>query len=64
MPDILIVDHSSKSMICEELTIHFETNIFKSHDYKTNKYSNLMCTFAGQGYNCKFLALEIGSRGT
>ncbi len=29
--------------------------------YKTNIYSNIMHNIAGQGYNCKFLAIEKDS---
>ncbi len=62
-PVIVIVDYSCKSNIIAEHTTSFETNTSKSHEYKTNKYSNLMHGIAGQGYNCKFLAIEIDSRG-
>ncbi len=63
-PDILIVDHSCKLIIVAELTIPFETNISKSHDYKTNKDSHLICDIVRQVYNCyKFLVIEIGSLG-
>ncbi len=56
-PDIVIVYHSSKSIIVAEL-IPFETNISKSDDYQTNTHPNLMCFIAGQGYNCNILHLK------
>ncbi len=56
-PDIVIEQHSRKSISVAELYITFETNISKSHDHKTNIYSNLMHDNAGQIYNCKFVVI-------
>ncbi len=58
-----MINHSCKSISFAKLTIPFETNISKNHNYKTNKYSNLILDIAWQGYNCKFLVIEIGSHG-
>ncbi len=42
-PNIVIIDHSRKSIIDTELTFPFEINISKSHDNKTNIYFQISC---------------------
>ena len=57
-PDIVIVDRKSKNIHIFELTVPFETNIEKEHDYKKNKYAHLE-----QDIEAEVIAFEHGSRG-
>ena len=57
-PDIVIVDRKSKKVHIFELTVPFETNIEKQHEYKQNKYAHFE-----QDIEAEVIAFEIGSRG-
>ena len=62
-PDLVLINESSKSIIIIELSIPFEQNIHKTHDYKQNKYASLTADLQEQGYDAKLFCIEIGSRG-
>ena len=62
-PDLVLINESCKSIIIIELSIPFEQNIHKTHDYKQNKYASLTADLQEQGYDAKLFCIEIGSRG-
>ena len=50
-------------MLLFELSVPFELNIDKTHDYKTQKYTSLQTDLEENGYDVTLICLEIGSRG-
>ena len=62
-PDICVLSESEKKLYIIELTVPFEPNIPKSHQYKVDKYTPLANDVRENGYEPILLALEIGSRG-
>ena len=50
-------------MLLFELSVPFELNIDKTHDYKTQKYTPLQTDLEENGYDVTLICLEIGSRG-
>ena len=62
-PDLCIYDESQKNVTIMELSIPFELGVDKAHQYKTDKYSALLTDIRNNGYDVKFYAIEIGSRG-
>ena len=62
-PDICIFLPLNHKLLIIELSVSFELNISKMHDYKVNKYTPLVNDIRDKGYVVFFYALEIGSRG-
>ena len=62
-PDIVIVNKTEKTVSIIELTIPFDTNIENANQRKSAKYEPLISDIETEGYNVKFFALEISSRG-
>ena len=62
-PDIVIIERAIKHITLLELTVPFETNFFNAQDRKSKKYSTLVAGLQEVGYDCKFLTIEVGSRG-
>ena len=62
-PDLVIVNRAEKKITLLELSIPFEQNIETTHQYKTDRYSNLIVDIESNGFNVKYYAIEIGSRG-
>ena len=52
-----------KKLLIIELSVPFEPNITKAHDYKVNKYTPLVNDILANGFDVTLLALEVGSRG-
>ena len=61
-PDLVVIDYCKKSISILELTVPFERNISKDHQYKCHKYAHLMIDLQGLGYSVKYFAIEIGCR--
>ena len=59
----MIHDQTNSSVCIVELTIPFETNQVESHNRKVEKYSELVTSIESKGYNVKFYAILVGSRG-
>ena len=62
-PDIVLVDRDNKEILLAELTCPFETNIDNANARKTDKYSPLQSDIASNGYKCRLICFEVGSRG-
>ena len=62
-PDLVLINEGSKSIIIIELSVPFEQNIHKAHEYKENKYASLVHDLQEQGYDTNLFCVEIGSRG-
>ena len=46
-----------------ELSVPFETNIQKIHEYKERKYAPLISDIESNGYTVQYFPIEVGSRG-
>ena len=53
----------SKNSLFIELSVPFETNTEKAHNYKESKYAHLIIDLESKGFTVKYFAIEIGSRG-
>ena len=62
-PDICVFLTTNMKLIIIELSVSFEPNITKMHEYKINKYTPLLNDIRKKGCEVYFLALEVGSRG-
>ena len=62
-PDLVILSRKNKSISIFELTVPYETNLSKSHQFKCHKYTHLVIDLMKCGYTCKFFAMELGCRG-
>ena len=63
IPDICVLLPDENKLYIIELSVPFEPNIKKMHDYKVNKYTALVNDIESNQYHVYLLALEIGSRG-
>ena len=62
-PDLVVISKQKKLISILELTVPYENNIQKEHEYKCQKYTHLAIDLTNCGYKVKFFAVEIGSRG-
>ena len=64
-PDLVIVNRKSKEVKLVELTVPWDTmtNMTAAQTRKTERYSELTTTIAGNGFRCYNIPLEIGTRG-
>ena len=60
---MVLIDPQKKDMIIFELTVPFEQNVQRSHNYKVNKYSALTSDIKKKGFKCQLICFEVGSRG-
>ena len=63
IPDICVYWQDTKKLTLIELSVPFETNVTKAHNYKESKYAHLVTDLESKGYKVKLHAIEIGSRG-
>ena len=61
-PDICVISSSSQEVIVFELTCPWDTNIARSHDYKSEKYAPLISDLS-QRYIVSFFPVEVSARG-
>ncbi len=62
-PDLVSISCVRKSISIFELTVPFERNIKKDHQYKCHKYAHLAFDLSKLDFSVKFYAVEIGCRG-
>ena len=66
-PDLVIVDSSTspKTVYLYELTVCFERlgNIESANNRKYNRYTGLATDIEDNGFSCKNIPFEVGSRG-
>ena len=62
-PDIILVDHTLKSIILGELTCPSEDRCSASHTEKFNKYVSLAKEYSDLGFTVSNMPFEISSRG-
>ena len=62
-PDICVFLPQNHQLTIVELSVSFEPNISKMHDYKVNKYAPLIQDIKDKDFTVFLYALEIGSRG-
>ena len=64
-PDIVVVDNSTPqpTVWLFELTCSFERNIDQAHTRKQVRYTQLELDIKDNGYGCKNVPFEVGSRG-
>ena len=53
----------TKKLCIIELSVSFELNIAKMHQYKVDKYNPLVNDISDKGYEVSLFAIEVGSRG-
>ena len=61
-PDIFIYSESSQEVIVFELTCPWDSNIARSHSFKSEKYSPLIADLL-QRYIVSFYSVEVSARG-
>ena len=61
-PDIFLFNSSSQEVIVFELTCPWDSNIVRSHDFKSEKYAPLI-TDLSQRYVVSFFPVEVSARG-
>ena len=52
-----------KKLLILELSVPFETNLNKAHEYKETKYAPLISDIESKEYTVHYFAIEVGSRG-
>ena len=62
-PDLAIYRPLDKRIELAELTVPFETNLEKDHEYKCEKYANLINDINQNNYISHLTCIEIGCRG-
>ena len=62
-PDITLYSLSRKMALIVELTVPWESNIPKDHEYKLNKYHDLANAVTRNGFTVHLHAVEVGARG-
>ena len=55
--------HDQQKLTFIELSVPFETNTEKAHNYKESKYVHLINDLESKGFTVKYFAIEFGSRG-
>ena len=63
IPDLTIFIPDTRTIYIYDLSVPFEPNIDKMHDYKTNKYCPLVSDIENNNFKVHFNAIEIGARG-
>ena len=61
-PDIVVVSETSEEVIVFELTCPWDTNIVRSHDFKSEKYAPLIADLS-RSRVVSFFPIEISARG-
>ena len=61
-PDICIISETSQEIIIFELTCPWDTNIVRSHNYKSEKYAPLVADLS-QTRVVSFFSVEVSARG-
>ena len=61
-PDIVIISEQTEEVIVFELTCPWDSNISRSHTYKSEKYSPLI-TDLSQRFVTSFFSIEVFARG-
>ena len=61
-PDIVIVNEMSQEVVVFELTCPWDTNITRSHDFKSEKYAPLVADLA-RTHIVSFYSIEVSARG-
>ena len=61
-PDIVIISEQSDEVIVFELTCPWDSNISRSHSYKSEKYSPLISDLS-QRFVTSFYSIEVSARG-
>ena len=63
IPDICALWKNEKKLVIVELSVPFETNTEKTHEYKERKYAPLISDIESKRYSVKYSPIEVGSRG-
>ena len=61
-PDIVLINERTEEVIVFELTCPWDSNIVRSHTYKSEKYSPLI-TDLSQRFVTSFFSIEVSARG-
>ena len=61
-PDIFVLNEQSEEVIVFELTCPWDSNISRSHTYKSEKYSPLIADIS-QRFVTSFYSIEVSARG-
>ena len=62
-PDLVVINRVKKSISIFELTVPYEANIRRNHQYKCHKYIPLILILQKLDFNVKYFSVEIGNRG-
>ena len=61
-PDIVIINEEIQEIVVFELTCPWDSNIVRSHTYKSEKYAPLIADLS-QSYKVFFFSVEVSARG-
>ena len=61
-PDIVIFSETSQEIVLFELTCPWDSNIVRSHDFKSEKYAPLVADLSGNRI-VHFFSVEVSARG-
>ncbi len=61
-PDLVVVNKTPKKVILFELSLHYEINIDDAHQWKVERYGQLISDIEDKGYEDMYYHVEIGSR--
>ena len=61
IPDLVLIQ--DKNLFIMELTCPFPDNVGKAHQYKLNKYANLIQDIEERGFKANCYCIEISSLG-
>ncbi len=61
-PDLVVIDNIKIWIWILELTVPFENNVNRNHEYKCHKYGRLCIDHQRLCFNVKYFAIEIGCR--
>ncbi len=59
-PDLVVIDNIKKCISILQLTVPFENDVNRNHEYKCHKYAHLYIDLQRLGFNVKYFAIEIG----
>ncbi len=61
-PDLVVIDNIKRCISILELTVPFENNVNRNHEYKCHKYEHLCIDLERLSLYVKYFAIEIGCR--
>jgi hypothetical protein len=63
-PDLCVIDHEAKTCLIVEVSVPFDVFVNDCYQSKFNRYLPLCQSITEKGYQCKIIALIVGSLGS